>query len=250
MFSEKLIKKIDKQWAASKAVIFDWKKASDEEAAYMMVLHIKDRDKVQLDPDLVLKCIRVIRHGKFAEPKYSISSRWGLGSTDTVVGGKTYTVNLNTRFEYEGESYKFKDFGDFERGFGILGKDISFTMQNCLSAIVFEAMPLHKLAHSNLAERLKREAENFVTAQLHNSPPKPVVVDEGKVAAKMIAIIEKAFTGDNRKRLDVIEGLAFLMQTDSGDSEIQEFLTALRRNPATVKELTPEIFQKVRQHFA
>ena len=250
MIPQKVITKIDKQWAASKAIVFDWKKASDEEAAYMMVLYVRDRDKIELDPDLVLKCIRVIRYGKFTEPKYSISSRWQEGGTSTVVDGKTYNVNLNTSIEYEGEIFKFKKFEDFERGLGILGKDISMNMRSCLSLIIYNSKTLNKLAFENLAARLKREANNYVVAQLGNNPPAPVVVDTSKVTNKMIAIIEKAFTEDNQKRLDMIEGIAFLMKNSFGDEQISDYLTALRRNPDTVKELTPEIFQEVRKHFA
>lgn len=243
MISEKVKKKIDKHWAASKAVIFDWKSAPDEEAAYMMSLYIKELDKKEYDPELLLKFVKVLRYGKFTEPKTRVSPSLREWIYHGTVNGKQYRVGLDIQLEYEGETYPFLTSGDL---FGsLLSYNLSsFNVSNTFERIAYNQFKEREKQLKSIMDGIRIDGQSLIEA--YAAKARPIKKVQKKVVENLTRVIMDNFSEGNRNRIEMIEGIIWLMKEGRWEHEIEGFLTGLRRNRDSVNAITAEMFAEIR----
>lgn len=243
MIPDKVKKKIDKHWAASKAIIFDWKSASDEEAAYMMSLYIKDVDKKEFDPEYLLKYIKVLRHGTYTIPKYKVSPSLRNWIWSGTVNGKEYRVGWDLGLEYEGVKYDITDSHSIFHAFLEFGFS-TLNISNTFERISYNQFEARKREYQEFKRYLIMDGPNLIEAYAEKA--RPVKKVHKKVVDNIVRIIRDCFNRENQARIESIEGIVWMMQNGKYESEIEDFLTALRRNKESLNALTPELWNEVK----
>ena len=243
MISDKVKKKIDKEWAASKAIVFDWKSAPDEDAAYMMSLYVKDIDKKEYDPEFLLKFVKILRHGQYTVPSYKVSPSSHSYIARGTVNGKEYRVNWDLGLEYEGTKYDIINSNSvfhalLEFGFTTL------TVSSTFERISYNQFEARKAEYQRLKQILIEAAPALIEA--YAAKARPVKKVHKKVVENLVRIIRDCFNRENQARIESIEGIVWMMQNGKYETEIEDFLTALRRNKDSVNALTPELWKEVK----